>query len=211
MAKSIRTKKTEPVAIQPEKKAATGNEILISPSIHAAVAIDAWGKFAGEVKLGELVEDVREKVKRVQGGDMRLMEAMLYGQAMTLQTIFTNLARRAVNQEHLKQFQTHLTLALKAQAQCRSTLEALAEIKNPRPVQFVKQANFANGHQQVNNGTALEQATHARETQPYQNELLEEARHGGTHLDTRTTAKAARSHPAVEAVEAVHRAKKPRG
>ena len=211
MAKLIRTKKTELVATPPEKKTATGNEILASPSIHAAVTMDAWGKFAGEVNLGELVEDVRDKVKRVQGGDMRLIEAMLYGQAMTLQTMFTNLARRAVNQEHLKQFQTHLTLALKAQAQCRSTLEALAEIKNPRPVQFVKQANFANGHQQVNNGTALEQATHARETQPYQNELLEEARHGGTHLDTRTTAKAARSHPAVEAVEAVHRAKKPRG
>ena len=42
--------------------------------------------------------------------------------------------------------------ALKAQAQCRATLEALAEIKNPRPVAFVKQANISGGHQQVNNG-----------------------------------------------------------
>jgi len=41
---------------------------------------------------------------------------------MTLQTIFSNLARKAVAQEYLKQFQVNLTLALKAQAQCRATL-----------------------------------------------------------------------------------------
>ena len=203
MAKSIRTKKTEPVAIQPEKKAATGNEILISPSIHAAVAIDAWGKFAGEVKLGELVEDVREKVKRVQGGDMRLMEAMLYGQAMTLQTIFTNLARRAVNQEHLKQFQTHLTLALKAQAQCRSTLEALAEIKNPRSVAFVKQANIAN-NQQVNNGTSPGRPSHTAINDNAQNELLEH-QHGDT-LDTRAQSTASGFNPHLETLDAIDRA-----
>ena len=38
----------------------------------------------------------------------------------------------------LKQFQVYLSLALKAQAQCRATPEALAEIKNPRPIAFVK-------------------------------------------------------------------------
>ena len=83
---------------------------------------------------------------------MRPVEAMLYGQAVTLETIFTSLARRATSQEYLKQFQAYLGLALKAQAQCRATLEALAEIKNPRPVAFVKQANISGGHQQVNNG-----------------------------------------------------------
>lgn len=55
-------------------------------------------------------------------------------------------------QEYLKQFQAYLGLALKAQAQCRATLEALAEIKNPRPMAFVKQANISGGPQQVNNG-----------------------------------------------------------
>ena len=77
---------------------------------------------------------------------------MLFGQAMTLETIFTSLARRANSLEYLNHFQTYLGMALKAQAQCRATLEALAEIKNPRPVAFVKQANITNGPQQVNNG-----------------------------------------------------------
>jgi len=34
-------------------------------------------------------------------------------------------------------------LALKAQAQCRATLQTLAEIKNPHPVAFVKQGEHS--------------------------------------------------------------------
>jgi transposase InsO family protein len=44
-----------------------------------------------------------------------------------------------------------MRLALKAQSQCRATVEALAEMKNPKPVAYVQQANIANGPQQVNN------------------------------------------------------------
>ena len=142
-----------PPATTHDKRTLQPHELVLSPTIQSAIGIQAWGKFAGEIDLAELLKDLRERVEKVQGGDLRPVEAMLYGQAVTLETIFTNLARRATSQEHLKQFQTHLSLALKAQAQCRATLEALAEIKNPRPVAFVKQANISGGHQQVNNGT----------------------------------------------------------
>ena len=141
-----------PPATTPEKRMLKPHELVLSPTIQSAVGIQAWGKFAGEVDLVELLQGQREQFKKVQAGDMQPVEAMLYGQAKTLETIFTSLARKAVAQEYLKQFQVNLTLALKAQAQCRATLEALAEIKNPRPVAFVKQANISGGHQQVNNG-----------------------------------------------------------
>jgi hypothetical protein len=72
-------------------------------------------------------------------------------QAHALQAIFTNLSRRAANQQYLKQFETYLRLSLKAQSQCVRTLEVLAAMKNPQPVAFVKQANIAH-NQQVNNG-----------------------------------------------------------
>ena len=199
-------KKATPVADKP--KLMQAHNIVLSSNTQNAVGMEAWGKFAGEVNLQELANDLGEQTKKVQDGDMRPVEGMLYRQAKTLETMFTSLARRAAGNDGLKQFQVNLTLALKAQAQCRATLEALAEIKNPRSVAFVKQANIANGPQQVNNGTAVEQATHASETQTHQNELIEDAQHGGTHLDTRTTAKTARSHPEVETVEAKHRAKK---
>ena len=154
MAKTItKAKKAAPKpATTPDKRTLKPHELVLSPTIQSAIAIEAWSKFAGTVDLADLVGDLRERVKKVQGGDMQPVEAMLFGQAMTLETIFTSLARRATSQEYLKQFQAYLGMALKAQAQCRATLEALAEIKNPRPVAFVKQANISGGHQQVNNG-----------------------------------------------------------
>ena len=56
----------------------------------------------------------------------------------------------------MNQLDANLRLALKAQAQCRATLEALAAIKNPQPVFFVRQANIAHGPQQVNNGATAD-------------------------------------------------------
>ena len=46
----------------------------------------------------------------------------------------------------------YMRLALKAQAQSRATAETLHEMKYPKPVAFVQQANIANGPQQVNIG-----------------------------------------------------------
>ncbi len=52
--------------------------------------------------------------------------------------------------EYLDATDRYMRLALKAQAQCRATLETLAKIKNP-PTLFAQQANIAHGPQQVNN------------------------------------------------------------
>ena len=52
---------------------------------------------------------------------------------MTLETIFTSLARRATSQEYLKQFQAYLGMALKAQAQCRATLGGAGRNQEPAP------------------------------------------------------------------------------
>lgn len=200
-----------PPATTPDKRTLKPHELVLSPMIQSAVGIQAWSKFAGEVDLTELLKDLRDRVEKVQGGDMQPVEAMLYGQAMTLETIFTSLARRAAANDGLKQFQANLTLALKAQAQCRATLEALAEIKNPRPVAFVKQANISHGPQQVNNGAATESGTvrasghaHASENADRPNELLEHQH--GNYLDTRAQSKAGGIDPHLEAVESGYRA-----
>jgi hypothetical protein len=60
-------------------------------------------------------------------------------------------------------------MALKAQNQCRMTLETLAAMKHP-PVVFARQANIASGPQQVNNGVT---APRAAELKKRPNELLE--------------------------------------
>ena len=196
-AKPQGSPKGEPAKAKGE--AAKPHELLLMPIAQNAIAMDVWGKFAGEANLADMVEGLSEKTKKVQDGDMRSVEAMLYGQAMTLQTMFTNLARRAANQEDLKQFQTHLSLALKAQSQCRSTLEALAQVKNPQP--YIKQANIANGPQQVNNGQSAQYAqahAPAGNSQPLQNKLLEH-QHGDT-LEFGAQGAAGRANPHMATV-----------
>ncbi|CAN5738928.1 hypothetical protein BH11PSE12_BH11PSE12_04020 [soil metagenome] len=129
----------------------------LRPSINAASVIDAFQSniMGKDADLDGLVEGVKATAKAVNDGDMFTMEAMLVGQATALQTMFTSLAIRAVNQDHLKQYQTCMVLALKAQAQSRATISALVDLKYPKQAAtFVKQANIANGPQQVNNGNA---------------------------------------------------------
>jgi len=200
---------------EPKGTAALPHEILLMPSCQNAVAMEAWGQYAGKADLGELVKELREQTKTVKGGDMAMVESMLYGQAVALQTVFTSLARRAAMNagEYINASETYMKLALRAQAQCRATLETLAIVKNPMP--YIKQANIANGPQQVNNGSTeggslarahLGQA-HAGEIETQQSQLLKDS-HGGTYLDTRAAPAAARSNPAMETVEQVHRAAK---
>ena len=194
------------------RKTLAPHELVLSSNTQNAIGIMSWGKFAGvgDADLQGLADDLGTQTKMVQDGGTRLIEGMLFRQAKTLETMFTALARRAASNTGLKEYQINLTLALKAQAQCRATLEALAEIKNPRPVAFVKQANIANGPQQVNNGPSAQYAqapAHAANSQTQQNELLEDSL-GRTYLDTGATAAAARSHPAVATVEQVQRAEK---
>jgi len=94
---------------------------------------------------------------------------MLFAQANALQAVFYELLRRsgANMGVNLQATDTYMRLALKAQSQCRATLETLAAIKNP-PVVYARQANIAHGHQQVNNGDAR-----ARENPNQSNEVLE--------------------------------------
>ena len=206
-------------AAKPDERTLNPHEIVMFPAAQSAAAIHAWSKFAGEASVSDLIKDLRKQIKDLQAGDMREVEAMLYGQAVTLQTIFTSLARKAVAQDYLKQFQVNLTLALKAQAQCRATLEALAEIKNPRPVLITKQANIASGNQQVNNcgtppvpdreltqtGTVRAGAhAHVVEIFSQQNELLEAP--NGNQLDTRTAGTSGRDDSHLETMGTSYRA-----
>ena len=108
----------------------------------------------GELDLPASIAVMSEQVAAVRAGALSGLEATLISQAVTLDMIFNEMARRAAADmdNGLNATDTFLRLGLKAQAQCRATLQTLAELKNPQPVAFVKQANIAHGPQQVNNG-----------------------------------------------------------
>jgi hypothetical protein len=158
---------------------------VLRPSVRAAVTAQSFSKVFGELDLNALISELATQVKFANDGDLRRAEAMLVAQAHSLEAIFHELARRAALNmgEYINATEIYLRLALKAQSQCRATIETLALIKNPQPVTFVRQANVAHGPQQVNNASqpAAEEASRARESQNPPNKLLEQ--HHGERLD----------------------------
>ena len=174
------------------------HECLIRTTVQNTAAMHHWGKQFGVVDISVLAMSLNEAVSDVVGGNMQPAETMLIGQAMALQTIFTELSARAARADTMTHLDTYMRLALKAQAQCRASLEALAAIKSP-PILFARQANFANGPQQVNNG-----APRASESKSWQNELLENQH--GQWLDSGTQGQTRGSNSGLAPVGIVDRA-----
>lgn len=145
--------KAEPTAEEDEAQLARA-QVALRPSANAAAVIAEYGKPFGDQDVTTLMVQLIEGVEALEENDLSRCEAMLFTQAHALQSIFMSLARRANNQEYLRNFEANLRLALKAQSQCVRTLEVLGTLKNPPNVAFVQQANIAHGHQQVNNGMA---------------------------------------------------------
>ncbi len=176
-------------AYDPTVRSLAGSRIFINNTV-------------GEQALTECLEALNAQVKEVQEGNLEVIEKTLVAQANTFDSIFNALAcRAALNMgEYPEAVDRYMRLALKAQSQCRATLKCLADIKNPAPLAFVKQANIAH-NQQVNNGAA--QPAPVAKTETRQNELLTE-KHGET-LDPFGTRAAGETDPALETVGAINR------
>lgn len=158
----------------------------------------------GELDLKTVVGELADQSAAVNKNDLSGLEQMLFGQAIALNAMFNEFARRATGADRISNMESYMRLSLKAQAQSRATLQTLAEIKNPRPVAFVKQQNIAHGHQQVNNGESSAPA-HVGENESVKNELLE-VNHG-ERLDTGAPGKAIDADPAMATLEPIDRAK----
>lgn len=100
-------------------------------------------------------------------------------------------------------------LFVKAQSQCRATLETLANIKNPPHVAFVKQANIGHNQQVNNEFSARDKVSRAQEIKKLQTQLLEEQY--DERLDIGTQSEAINADKDLEAPGAVNRPENPRG
>lgn len=117
----------------------------LRPSVQATLTLREYGKAFGELSIEGMIESLQEQIRVTKTGDLGRGEAMLTAQAHTLDAIFNNLARRAINTEYMQSLDTYLKLALRAQSQCRSTWEAISAIQNPPVAGYVGQANIAHG------------------------------------------------------------------
>ena len=164
----------------------------------------------GDLSLTDMVKALHTQGEAINRGDLSAAERMLNSQAVALNAIFGELARRAAlnMSAHIGATETYMRLALKAQSQSRATVETLAAIKNP-PVVFARQANINNGgQQQVNNGAARNStpaSAHPGVSAFGPNELLEDRAYGCPQLDIRATATAGRTNQNLESVGTFNR------
>lgn len=182
-------------------------ELMVTGLAMNAVAAMTFSGQMGELDVSECLTALRAVTQRINGGDLSDAESLLAAQSIVLNTVFLELSRRAALNigEHLDVSDRYLRLALKAQSQCRATIETLALMKNP-PAVFARQANIANGPQQVNNGPVLASRAGISESEP--NKLLEaygEGLAGGTAGTTSS------GNQTVAALGSVNRAAKRRG
>lgn len=171
-------------------------------ALNALTALTYAKRQFGSISIEAACDRLNSTAKAVQSGDLSGAEAVLISQATALNAIFNDLAMRSQVQSQMPHLDTFLRLALKAQNQCRMTLETLATIKNP-PAVFARQANISNGPQQVNNSTAPGPTTRAAKIERTQSGLLEAS--DGQRLDTRASGAAGGIDPHVETVGVVHR------
>ena len=170
----MKAEKEQPAIVVQQHKDETDAQslarVVLSPSLLSALTIREYGKGFEGLELMSLVDELRSQIDQTIDGNLDRAEAMLTAQSHSLDAIFSNLARLAINAEYLSNFDTYLKLGLRAQSQCRATWESLAAIKNPVGRAYVGQANFAH-NQQVNNGT---EPSRARENENSPNKLVEE-------------------------------------
>jgi hypothetical protein len=181
-------------------------DLSISPLFMNASITESYAKdLIPEVNLIDITNSLKESISEVVAGNTSSMEAMLLGQAQALQAMFVSLGRQAKAQTNLKHYTAIMTMALKAQSQSRSTIQALTELKYPRQATFVKQANISHGHQQVNNGTDIEDTPRKEEIINQSNELLSENTNAA--MDTRRATTASGDYKELETVGAQYRSK----
>lgn len=115
----------------------------------ASTRLFARGSF-GDLGTTELFESHIDRCKAAKAGDLGNQKAMLAAQADALNSIFTEMARRAALNmgEYIGATETYLRLGLKAQAQCRATIEALDSLTSGR-VQTVKHVHVNEGGQAI--------------------------------------------------------------
>jgi hypothetical protein len=154
-----------------------------------AVLVTQFSPTLGNVALEEAMVALTRAAKDVESDNLAGPISLLASQMVALNAIFTHLALIAAKNlaSSLPGSERALRLGLKAQSQCRATVETLALIKNPPAAVFARQANIAHGPQQVNNGlmpaAAQERASlpRAGNTETDQSELLRLT--DGTRLD----------------------------
>jgi hypothetical protein len=128
---------------------------ILAPDFRHGMAVaqlhsKGLGKTAFAPGMGDYADALKETGDKAAKGELAFVSRMLATQAITLDNMFAELARRmSMNMsEYLGATETYARIALKAQANSRATLEALAKLHQPRE-QTVRHVHVNEGGQAV--------------------------------------------------------------
>jgi len=184
-----------------EKKKAASTEFYLHSRGHATMALSKL--HGNEFDVVTAFDRLSRSVDRIFNNDMNEIEAMLITQAKSLEYLFYDALTKLPNSsiEHAEVF---ANIALRAQAGCRKSLMALAELKHPRRTTIIKQQNNAIT-QQVNNSVKSE--SHVIENKKVANELNAKVCYEEKSMDIGSTVKAGRTNTPTGAVAILNGAK----
>ena len=128
--------------------------IILDPQTrNANIAMSFGSQVFGDKHRPDIMESsavLAEEILKAGKGDLSLASRIYTSQALSLDALFTDLARRSGNNmgQYPDAADRYMRLALKAQSACRSTLEALAKLHLPRE-QTVRHVHVNEGGQAV--------------------------------------------------------------
>jgi hypothetical protein len=142
-------------ATKDESEADTMARALTAPFLRhgiiaSGIADKMIGKLPGEPRFDDYGRAIKAKAEQAARGELQLATDLLTAQALSLDAMFTELARRAALNmgDYIKASETYARLALKAQANSRAAIEALVRLHQPRE-QTVKHVHVNEGGQAV--------------------------------------------------------------
>ncbi|MEO9469209.1 hypothetical protein [Parasphingorhabdus sp.] len=143
-----------------KKVEGVSDEYLAANSVHSPIprnasiardlAAETFGSGKDGLEFDQSVQVVRDNCDAVKNGDLSNMKETLVAQAMTLDAVFVEMSRRGMMNmgQHMTATDKYFKLALKAQSQCRTTIEALERI-NRGGEQVVRHVHVNEGGQAI--------------------------------------------------------------
>jgi hypothetical protein len=128
--------------------------VTLDPGVrHAQLAMAFAQQVFGDKNQPSIMDStevIAESLVKAEKGDKRMASRLLTSQAISLDTMFTELARRSAMNlgEYPDAMDRYMRLALKAQSACRTTLETLTKLHQPRE-QTVKHVHVNQGGQAI--------------------------------------------------------------
>ncbi len=178
---------------------------MIDPAVNSAITLQRIVRGRAGLDLNSTVAALEVQCRLANDGNLARGEAMLMAQAHVLDALWNQLLMRALENRDGELMEKDIRLALRAQSQCRMTIETLALIKNPPNLAFVKQQNVA-GVLQVNNGAASVESRAMEISRVEQSKLLDAEVSHGKRVDNGSQKAAVAIDQSMEALGTLHRA-----